>query len=86
MQYAMYQIGSQRCQTSANIHVRGVSNLLTMLLNVVYQTRSQRYQTSANIRNVSNWLTTLLRAILCKYGASYIGTISRSDSDFDETC
>ena len=27
-----------------------------------------------------------LRAILCKYGASYIGTISRSDSDFDETC
>ena len=24
---------------------------------------------------------TLLRAILCKYGASYIGTISRSDSD-----
>ena len=31
-----------------------------------------------NIRN--------LRAILCKYGASYIGTISRSDSDFDETC
>ena len=22
--------------------------------------------------------------ILCKYGASYIGTISRSDSDFDE--
>ena len=21
-----------------------------------------------------------------KYGASYIGTISRSDSDFDETC
>ena len=29
---------------------------------------------------------TCLRAILCKYGASYIGTISRSDSDFDETC
>ena len=28
----------------------------------------------------------VLRAILCKYGASYIGTISRSDSDFDETC
>ena len=28
----------------------------------------------------------LLRAILCKYGASYIGTISRSGSDFDETC
>ena len=28
----------------------------------------------------------ILRAILCKYGASYIGTISRSDSDFDETC
>ena len=27
-----------------------------------------------------------LRAILCKYGASYIGTISRSDSDFDDTC
>ena len=27
-----------------------------------------------------------LRAILCKYGASYIGTISRSNSDFDETC
>ena len=27
-----------------------------------------------------------LRAILCKYGASYLGTISRSDSDFDETC
>ena len=26
-----------------------------------------------------------LRAILCKYGASYIGTISRSHSDFDET-
>ena len=24
--------------------------------------------------------------ILCKYGASLIGTISRSDSDFDETC
>ena len=31
-------------------------------------------------------LIQLLRAILCKYGASYIGTISRSDSDFDETC
>ena len=30
--------------------------------------------------------TNALRAILCKYGASYIGTISRSDSDFDETC
>ena len=28
----------------------------------------------------------ILRAILCKYGASYIGTISRSDLDFDETC
>ena len=28
----------------------------------------------------------LLRAILCKYGASYIGAISRSDSDLDETC
>ena len=27
-----------------------------------------------------------LRAILCKYEASYIGTISRSDSDFDEIC
>ena len=31
-------------------------------------------------------LSDQLRAILCKYGASYIGTISRSDSDFDETC
>ena len=33
---------------------------------------------------VTNFIS--LRAILCKYGASYIGIISRSDSDFDETC
>ena len=44
-----------------------------------------------NVRGLGNkvkreQLFTWLRVILCKYGASYIGTISHSDSDFDETC
>ena len=56
-------------------------SLVIAAAHVERQVTSLSLKVTRHILSVRN-----IRAILCKYGASYIGTISRSNSDFDETC